>query len=185
MRILVVEDDFLIAEQLAFEIRQLGDEVIGPFSNIDGAINSLGMAEAAILDVRLREGTSFPVADRLAATHTPFLFLTGYDPTVVPERFVGARLYNKPSPTRTLLADLHVQRSRPAPEPTLEATVIEMMLRARRQIPDRGAAERLVETVLLYAVAQTEAGRSVTDMHDWLLSRLDQELALRHRTHMH
>lgn len=185
LRILVVEDDFLIAEQLAFEIRQLGDEVIGPFANIDGAADSMALADAAILDVRLRTGTSFALADRLAAAQMPFLFLTGYDTPNVPDRFGDGRLYNKPSPTRTLLAELRIQSDRAVREPTLEEVVVEMMVRARGVMPDESAAERLVETVLRSAIARVEAGEHMADMQGWLLTRLDRECALRRRAHMH
>ena len=185
MRILVVEDDFLIAEQLAFEIRQLGDEVIGPFADGDRAVESVGVADAAILDVRIRGGTSFALADRLVAAQTPFLFLTGLDTPNLPDRFGGGRLYDKPSPTRALLADLRTQSNRPIPEQTLEDVVIQMMIRARHAMPDESAAERLVEAVLRSAIARVEAGAQMADMHGWLLSRLDQECLLRHRIHMH
>lgn len=185
MRILVVEDDFLIAEQLAFEIRQLGDDVLGPFSNIGGAIGAVQNADAAILDVRVRDGTSFPVADHLVAARRPFIFLTGYNPKVVPDRFGDATLYNKPSPTYVLLADLHSQKARPQSEPALEDTVMEMMGRARRQIQDEAAAERLVEAVLRDTIKLVETIGLNVDVHIWLLARLDEELTQRHYIHMH
>lgn len=185
MRILVVEDDFLIAEQLAFEIRQLGHDIVGPFANIEGAAKSIALADAAILDVQLRGGTSFALADRLVVAQMPFLFLTGYDTPTVPGRFGGGRLYNKPSPTRTLLAELRIQHRRAAPAPTLETIIVEMMVRARSVLHEESAAERLVETVLRNAIARVEAGEPMADIQNWLLTQLDQECALRRRVHMH
>lgn len=185
LRILVVEDDFLIAEQLAFEIRQLGDEIVGPFGTIAGAADSLARADAAILDVRLRGGTSFALADRLAAARVPFLFLTGYDTPYVPDRFGGRRLYNKSSPTRILLAELRIQSIRATNEPTLEDVVVEMMARARSIMPDEKAAERLVEAVLISTIARVEAGERMADIQAWLLTRLTRECTLRLHIHMH
>lgn len=185
LRILVVEDDFLIAEQLAFEILQLGDDVVGPFADIDSAANSLARADAAILDVRLRGGTSFALADRLVAVGMPFLFLTGYGASYLPERFGAGRLYNKPSPTSTLLANLHLQDSNVVHEPSLEDILVLMIKHARRAVSDESVAERIVESVLISAIAAVEAGEPIADMHLWLLTRLDQECALRRRIHMH
>ncbi|MFD2816599.1 hypothetical protein ACFSYD_22800 [Paracoccus aerius] len=63
LRILVVEDDFLTAQRLTTEIRANGDHVVGPFADVHDAIHCVGLAQAAILDVRVQDETSFQVAD--------------------------------------------------------------------------------------------------------------------------
>lgn len=80
MRILVVEDKFLIAEQLTRDIGSLRDTVMGPFADIAEAMCTLSSheADAAILDVRLGGQTSFCIADQLKQQDVPFIFLTGY-----------------------------------------------------------------------------------------------------------
>lgn len=78
-RVLVVEDDFFIAVELAATLSDAGAEVIGPSQTVAAA---LALAEdeslsAAILDIRLGDDTVAPVARRLAAHHVPFVFYTG------------------------------------------------------------------------------------------------------------
>jgi CheY-like chemotaxis protein len=81
-RILLVEDEYLIAEIMEDWLRQAGADVLGPVPNVEQALEIIG-AEAtapdgAILDVNLGYGeTSYPVADRLNELGVPYLFATG------------------------------------------------------------------------------------------------------------
>lgn len=82
-RILVVEDDFLIALELTAILSDAGAEVVGPAQTVAAA---LALAEdeklsAAILDIRLGADTATPVARRLAAGRVPFIFYTGQSKT--------------------------------------------------------------------------------------------------------
>ena len=107
LKILVIEDDFLVAQKLANEIRARGDEVVGPFADASDAIERLDSVQAAILDVRVHDGTTFPVADTLINSGIPFVFLTAYDRRHIPHRFHGHRIYSKPSNAMPLLDSLH------------------------------------------------------------------------------
>ncbi|MTE01603.1 response regulator [Paracoccus sp. YIM 132242] len=81
-RILVVEDDYLIAEDLRHDLEQAGAIVVGPVPSVDKALRLLDAnpaIDAAVLDVNLNGERSFPVAERLEAKAIPFLFATGYD----------------------------------------------------------------------------------------------------------
>ena len=75
-RIMVVEDEALIALDLAMTIEEMGGAVCGPFSSVDRAVACSGEPDAAILDVDLRCGTVIALADRLRAAGTPFAFHT-------------------------------------------------------------------------------------------------------------
>jgi DNA-binding response OmpR family regulator len=81
-RILLVEDEFLIARDMAVQLRKAGAEVLGPAPDVDTALRLLadGAApDAAILDVSLRGTRSFPVANALRDRGVPFVFATGFE----------------------------------------------------------------------------------------------------------
>lgn len=110
LRVLVVEDETVVAMDIASILRRAGHAVIGPVGRLDeaarrAAATGIG-ADVALLDVNLAGELVFPVADVLAGRGTPFLFLTGYDPDAVPERFRDRLLVRKPFTARPLLAAL-------------------------------------------------------------------------------
>lgn len=79
-RILIVEDEPLVAMLIEDMMESLGFEVVGPALRFDEA---LGLVEsealdAAILDVNLGDRRSYPIAERLEAKGVPFAFATGY-----------------------------------------------------------------------------------------------------------
>ncbi|MBX3595162.1 response regulator [Sphingomonas sp.] len=79
-RILVVEDEPLIAMMLEDFLDMLGKEVAGTADTVDTALPlvAAGGIDAAILDVNLRGGeTSWPIADALADAGVPFILATG------------------------------------------------------------------------------------------------------------
>lgn len=187
LKIMVVEDDFLVASKLAAEIRAHGDQVIGPFADIQDAIGRVSIIQGAILDVRMQGGTSFPVADFLADCSIPFVFLTGYDLSQIPLRFQDRGVFAKPSTAQPLLASLHRQHDAVLQEDgdSLDAVVIEMLRRARRLMPDESSAERLVEGVLLRAIAETGNRLQGPSLRPWLMTLLHDEHQQRGRIHLH
>lgn len=80
VRILLVEDEPVIAFALEDLVSDLGYVAVGPAFRLSEALAlaSDGEFEAAILDVNLNDQASFPVADLLAEREIPFLFATGY-----------------------------------------------------------------------------------------------------------
>lgn len=83
--ILVVEDDYYLALDISAAVRAAGGTVLGPCPDTATALSLVPMAQAATLDVRLREGErSDSVADALAVADVPFMFVTGY-PADIPE----------------------------------------------------------------------------------------------------
>lgn len=184
MRILVVEDDYLLADQLAAGIRELGHSVVGPFPDAGRAMRYLELADAAILDIRLGSGTSFPIADALSASELPFLFLTGYDPAIVPARFQDARVYSKPGPVARMLDDLHSRRPAPLCDPDGGITR-DLLAEACRLMPDRPSAERLVEAALRAAIGKKQRGEGEADLRPWLSRLMEQEYRYRRRNHLH
>lgn len=98
-RVLVVEDEYLIASDLAMLLQDLGATVIGPVGSVTEALALLAdepALDAAILDINLRTEKVFPVADALRKRGVPFVFATGYDHWVVPDDYAGAPRFEKP-----------------------------------------------------------------------------------------
>ncbi|SFK00790.1 response regulator [Bradyrhizobium sp. Gha] len=79
-RILVVEDEYLIALELDTELRAAGYRVIGPVPDIDGALELLKVErpDAAVLDVNLAGKWITPVAETLRSMSVPFILASGY-----------------------------------------------------------------------------------------------------------
>jgi CheY-like chemotaxis protein len=98
-RVLTVEDEYFIAEELEEALRKAGAVVLGPASSVGAALALLdgdAPPEAAVLDVNLLGEMVYPVADRLTARGIPFLFTTGYDRSALPERYARVRRFGKP-----------------------------------------------------------------------------------------
>jgi DNA-binding response OmpR family regulator len=99
-RILVVEDENLIALELAHALRRLGAEVIGPAASVSKAraliSDAKGPISMAILDINLHGELVFPLAEELRARQVPFLFASGYAQPVLPERYANVPIWGKP-----------------------------------------------------------------------------------------
>ena len=89
-RILVVEDEFLVAEEIAQALEDRGAQVIGPFPTVSRALRYLeagSPVDAAVLDINLQGEMVYPVADALRERGVPFVFATGYALWAIPERY--------------------------------------------------------------------------------------------------
>jgi two-component sensor histidine kinase len=96
-RILVVEDEPLVAMMMAQIIRDLGGDVFGPFGSLAEALAAdVSGLDAAVLDVNLAGDLIYPLAEKLAAFGTPMLFLTGYDAKSLDPRFRHSGILTKP-----------------------------------------------------------------------------------------
>jgi CheY-like chemotaxis protein len=94
-RILVVEDEYLIAMSLQDALEDAGSIVLGPASSVDKAIKTIDSEahiDAAVLDGAL----SYAVADRLIARKIPFVFTSGYEDKRLRNRY--AEVKNCPKP---------------------------------------------------------------------------------------
>lgn len=97
-RVLVVEDEALIAFAVEDMLLALGCEVVGPALRLDQAqaLAASHPLDAAILDVNLTDSRSYPVAGELARRGIPFVFATGYDQPGIEWHGVAAELVPKP-----------------------------------------------------------------------------------------
>ena len=109
-RILVVEDDFLIAQDLQRALEALGAVVLGPVPRVADALAMLeGEAvqpDAATLDVNLDGEMVYPLADDLRARGVPFLFVTGYDAGSIPRDYAEVPVCEKPGDVGPCLGQL-------------------------------------------------------------------------------
>lgn len=107
-RVLVVEDDWLLAQETVRLLESAGVVVVGPAPRIPDALALVAEAglDAALLNINLGGEMSFPIADALAARAVQFAFLTGYTPGVLPRRFRTAPLHEKPVDPRVALLQL-------------------------------------------------------------------------------
>jgi CheY-like chemotaxis protein len=98
IRVLVVEDEFLLAMDIESAIREAGGEVVGPVVSLEEAVATAKREElnAAVLDLNLRGEMSYPVAEILKSRHVPFLFATGYSQSRLPEPFQCRPCLRKP-----------------------------------------------------------------------------------------
>ena len=99
-RVLVVEDEYLVAQDLAQELEDLGVEVLGPVARVEDALALLASGaaqpDAAVLDVNLGGRMAFPVVDVLRGRGVPIVFVTGYDPASLPQAYARVPCCEKP-----------------------------------------------------------------------------------------
>lgn len=104
-RVLLVEDEYYIADDLCRALEGCGASVVGPVPSLDKAL-ALAEAESltcAVLDIDLRGESGLGVAAALRRRNVPFVYSTGYNRTVVPEALKGAAHLEKPFCVQELL----------------------------------------------------------------------------------
>ena len=108
LRVLVVEDEFLLACSLEDDLHAAGHAVVGPFSTLARGLEAAArnQFDFAILDVNLNGEMVFPLADHLLARRIPLLFLSGYGAAHLPERFRTLPRMAKPYEAKSLLREI-------------------------------------------------------------------------------
>lgn len=106
--VLVVEDEFYLATDLAAALAEAGAHVLGPANSLASAGRLLDESrpDCAVLDMNLRGDSTGPLAARLAAEGTPFLVLSGYDRTALPASAADAPFLEKPVDTAEVIRRL-------------------------------------------------------------------------------
>ena len=98
-RVLVVEDESLVAMLLETILEDMGCTPVGPASNIDDGeamARDTADLDAALLDVNVAGRHVFPVAEALKARGVPFIFSTGYGEGGLPDEWRGNPTIQKP-----------------------------------------------------------------------------------------
>lgn len=110
LRVLVVEDDWILADDIARLLSREGAAVVGPAGSVEAATR-LAAAEdglhAAVLDVKLRDGDVYDLARRLDARGVRLLFVSGWDPEAAPSNLHHCARLEKPAAPAQLVRELH------------------------------------------------------------------------------
>jgi CheY-like chemotaxis protein len=98
VRLLVVEDTFLLAESLSALLRSHGCDVVGPVASLEQGLDLACDAalDGAILDINLGGKLSFPIAATLSRRGIPYFFVTGYSEDVLPASYRAVPRLEKP-----------------------------------------------------------------------------------------
>ena len=107
-RILVVEDEALVAIEIAHVLTEAGFDIVGPARRVSVALELLRRSgcDAAVLDINLGRETSEAIAAELTASETPFITLSGYSDDVHHSAFAGSPTLTKPLRPEILSAEL-------------------------------------------------------------------------------
>jgi DNA-binding response OmpR family regulator len=107
-RVLIVEDEYFLANDLEEALKSHGASIVGPFGDFGAAYRQAARDyfDVAIIDINLHDETAYPIADELMRQRIPFVFYTGYDSNVIPERFAGVKLWLKPFDPLELVEDI-------------------------------------------------------------------------------
>jgi PAS domain S-box-containing protein len=97
-RVMIVEDEALVAMLVAESLTELGYLVVGPYSRASAAMDAIkdDDIDAAILDVNLGGELVYPLADALKTREVPFIFVTGYGAESIDRRFANVPILQKP-----------------------------------------------------------------------------------------
>lgn len=112
---MVVEDEFLIADDVAALLREAGADVIGPAESLPQGMRLAADTQtihAAVLNIDLNGVTVFPLADELQSRGVKILFMTGYGESSIPDTYAGVPCCRKPT-TQTCVIDELVELLRP------------------------------------------------------------------------
>ena len=99
--LLIVEDEYLVAAELAAALEDFGAVVLAPAGSVRDALDRVAHAgkriDAAVLDINLRGESVYPVAAKLTELNVPFVFTTGYDAESIPTPYAAAPRLEKPA----------------------------------------------------------------------------------------
>ncbi len=186
MRILIAEDEFLLAIELAHFFESVGATILGPASDVPAARSYLDRADAAVLDINLRGGPVFPIADALSLRGVPFVFFSGTDGNSMPDRFRFVGSLPKPVSWQQVLARLDTENGgaqamdNPFESRRQDMGIVlpKLRLSARLMVGDSFAADRLVEKTLERAVGEFKARPDDVPTSTWLTHLMETTLAV-------
>jgi DNA-binding NtrC family response regulator len=118
--VLILEDEYLLASALQDAVEQMGAMVIGPFSRVQQALQSIDdghVPDVGLLDVNLGSEYSYPLADLLAERGIPTVLITGYDTSALPEAYRSLSYLRKPFDLASITSALDGLKLKPG-DPT-------------------------------------------------------------------
>ncbi len=125
-RVLVVEDEYLLATELASMLIENGAKVLGPLPTIARArrmLNTVIKPDAAVLDVNLGGEMVWRLAELLVQQGVPIVLTTGYDADVIPAPFALLPRCEKPTSPDEILAAVQRVLIEPSWQPSVSSSV--------------------------------------------------------------
>jgi len=182
-KILIVEDDFILANALSSYLLQEGAEVVGPVPTLGRGFMALGAHDltGAILDIKLGDKLVFPLADRLGDDGVDYVFFS-VSTTDIPPRHAAARHIEKWQGFELLSDALLAERIRKlvgldSPEvcddTTVEAVLPRLRMMAGLLAADRERGDEIVEDALRRAISFAEAGLRLKDPATFLANLVE------------
>lgn len=103
-RVLLAEDDILVATDLALELESSGMSISAMTSSFASTLNAIDKKplDFAVLNVELRDGNSYPAAKRLKSLGIPFVFFTGLERSEIDPEFLDIPRLAKPQPSKSV-----------------------------------------------------------------------------------
>ena len=186
-KLLIVEDEILIAQDLAYGPQREGIDILGPYGSIASAIDVLRTTDdigAAILDLNIGGRVAFDLAEQLVEKNIPFIFYTGYDSVIVPEKFRTINRVRKPAEWpeikkalfgRDIAKEANTRRVKDfSPDtPDLNSLLPLIRMRAREITANSDMAEHLVERTLERAIEEIGSCPAGIPMVHWLIGLLE------------
>jgi CheY-like chemotaxis protein len=108
-RILIIEDEHMLAKALSRALHGMGAEIVGMAATVEQAlklVEAIPEVDGALLDINLRGVRAYSVADALAGRGVPFVFTTGYSSPVIPDRYRHVTVLQKPFEPHEIIAAL-------------------------------------------------------------------------------
>jgi len=98
MSVMILEDNFLVAEMIRLAVEDADLTPLGPARTLEDGRALLGASDldGAILDIQVGGDHSFPIARALKSSNVPFIFVSGYDRTILPADLESEFLVRKP-----------------------------------------------------------------------------------------
>ncbi len=109
-RVLVVEDEFFLADDLDEELKRRGAKVVGPVAELGAAKDHISHDgfDVAVIDLNLHGELGWEIVDELVARKIPFGFFTGYGEGAIPERFRLVTKWEKPCDVSKIAHDIQL-----------------------------------------------------------------------------
>jgi CheY-like chemotaxis protein len=108
-RILIIEDEHIVAKALSRALHETGAEIVGMAATVEQAlklVETIPEFDGALVDINLRGIWAYSVADALAGRGVPFVFATGYGSPIIPDRYRHVPVLQKPFEPQEIIAAL-------------------------------------------------------------------------------
>ncbi len=108
-RVLVVEDEYMIAQEIVEVLTDVGAETLGPVPSVGDAMQLVAAEDridCALLDVNVGNKAVWPAVDLLLARGVPVVLATGYDASAIPRAYAHLPRCEKPTSGQDLLRAL-------------------------------------------------------------------------------